>query len=125
MATPTTPTTPTLYGIANSDTVKRARAWLADQGMAVEFHDFKKLGVPADGLDRWLHAAGWELLINRQGNTWRKLPAAEQAALVDAASARALALAQPSVIRRPVVQWPDGSVTVGLPALIAQAQTRA
>ncbi len=117
--------TPTLYGISNCDTVKRARAWLAEQSMPVQFHDFKKQGVPADGLDNWMQAVGWQTLINRQGNTWRKLPAAEQAALVDVATARALALAQPSVIKRPVVQWPDGSVTVGLPALIAQAQAQA
>ena len=114
-------TTPTLYGIANCDTVKRARAWLAEQGTAVQFHDFKKQGVPAGGLDRWLQASGWQTLINRQGNTWRKLPAAEQAVVVDAASARALALAQPSVIKRPLVKWPDGSITVGLQAMMDHA----
>lgn len=118
-------TTPlaTLYGIPNCDTVKRARAWLAGQGLDVAFHDFKKQGVPAAALEHWLQSAGWQVLINRQGNTWRKLPPAEQAAVVDAASARALAAAQPSVIKRPVVQWADGRVTVGLQALMDHATT--
>ncbi len=104
---------PTLYGIPNCDTVKRARAWLAERGVAVAFHDFKKAGVPADELDRWTAALGWDRLINRQGTTWRRLDEATRAAVVDAASARALMLAQPSVIRRPVVDWGDGRLTVG------------
>ena len=65
----------TLYGITNCDTVKRARAWLAAQGVAVAFHDFKKLGVPTDELDRWVDALGWEKLLNRQatpGAAWTK-----------------------------------------------------
>ncbi len=106
-------TTITLYGIPNCDTVKKARAWLAERGATVQFHDFKKQGVPEAGLDRWLAAAGWEKLLNRQGTTWRKLDAATQAGVTDAASARALMLAQASVIKRPVVAWPDGSITVG------------
>jgi arsenate reductase (glutaredoxin) len=103
----------TLYGIPNCDTVKRARAWLAEHGVAYEFHDFKKLGVPPAGLDAWMAAAGWERLVNRQGSTWKKLPEAERAAVVDAATARALMLAQPSLIKRPVVQWPGGAITLG------------
>ena len=110
----------TLYGIVNCDTVKRARTWLAAQAVDVPFHDFKKQGVPAAALDAWLQAVPWTMLINRQGTTWRKLPLAEQTALLDTVSARALALAQPSVIKRPVVQWSDGSVTVGLQALMDQ-----
>jgi arsenate reductase (glutaredoxin) len=102
-----------LYGIANCDTVKRARACLAAQGLACVFHDFKKAGVPADRLDAWMQAVGWERLLNRQGTTWRKLPDAERAAVVDAATARALMLAHPSVIKRPVVDWPPGTITVG------------
>lgn len=103
----------TLYGIPNCDTVKKARAWLAGQGADVAFHDFKKQGVPEAQLSRWLQAVGWEKLVNRQGTTWRKLPPAEQAAVVDDASARALMLRQASVIKRPVVEWADGEVTVG------------
>lgn len=99
----------TLYGIPNCDTVKRARAWLADRGIDVAFHDFKKQGVPEDGLDAWIAAVGWETLLNRKGTTWRRLDDATRAAVTDAASARALMLAQPSVIKRPVVAW--GSVT--------------
>ena len=67
-----------LYGIPNCDTVKKARAWLADQGVAYAFHDFKKGGVPPERLDAWLRSAGWEKLLNRQGSTWRKLDADTQ-----------------------------------------------
>jgi arsenate reductase len=106
----------TLYGIPNCDTVKKARAWLSEQGADHRFHDFKKQGVPADEMDGWLKTVGWETLVNRKGTTWRKLEEAERAAVVDAASAKALMLAQASVIKRPVVQWADGVVTVGFDA---------
>lgn len=109
----TTTTTTTLYGIPNCDTVKRARAWLAAQGVEHGFHDFKKAGVPAALLQAWVHTLGWEKLLNRKGSTWRKLDPAEQSAVVDAASAQALMLAQPSVIKRPVVEWAQGDITVG------------
>jgi arsenate reductase (glutaredoxin) len=105
-----------VYGIANCDTVKRARAWLTANGVAHEFHDFKKAGVPADHIDAWLQAAGWERLLNRQGTTWRQLDAAVRADVTDAASARAVMLAQPSTIKRPVVEWPDGRISVGFDA---------
>ncbi len=103
----------TLYGIPNCDTVKKARAWLAERGVAVDFHDFKKQGVPETALDTWLAQVGWETLLNRSGTTWRKLDDATKAAVTDTASARALMLAQASVIKRPVVQWPNGHHTVG------------
>jgi arsenate reductase (glutaredoxin) len=106
----------TLYGIPNCDTVKRARAWLDTQGAAFDFHDFKKAGVPLPGLDRWLAAAGWEALLNRKGTTWRRLDEARRAAVHDTPSARALMLEQPSVIKRPVLQWPDGAISVGFDA---------
>jgi Spx/MgsR family transcriptional regulator len=102
-----------LYGIPNCDTVKRARACLAAQAAEVQFHDFKKAGVPADRLAAWVASAGWQRVLNRQGTTWRKLDEAAKAAVVDAASAQALMLAQASVIKRPVVEWPDGAITVG------------
>ena len=103
----------TVFGIPNCDTVKKARLWLQDQGLAYHFHDFKKEGVPPDALARWMQAVGWEVLLNRKGTTWRKLDAALQASVTDTASAAALMQAQASVIKRPVVQWPDGRITVG------------
>ncbi len=106
-----------LYGIPNCDTVKRARDWLTNQGVAHEFHDFKKQGVPADHLAAWVQAAGWERILNRKGTTWRKLPEAQQASVVDAASAQAVMREQASVIKRPVVEWDDGRITVGFDAV--------
>jgi arsenate reductase len=102
-----------LYGIPNCDSVKRAAAWLAQRGLAHDFHDFKRQGVPAEGLAAWVHALGWQKLLNRQGSTWRKLEPAAQASAVDAPSAMALMLAQPSVIKRPVVDWGGGRFSVG------------
>ena len=106
----------TLYGIPNCDTVKKAREWLAQHGVAHEFHDFKKAGVPADRLARWVEAAGWERVLNRKGTTWRKLDGATQARVVDAGTAQALMVDQPSTIKRPVVEWDDGRITVGFDA---------
>ena len=110
----------TLYGIPNCDTVKKSRAWLSEQGLAHAFHDFRKQGVPPGELALWTQAAGWEKLLNRKGTTWRKLDAAAQAAVVDAASAQSLMLANPSVIKRPVVDWGQ-DITVGFdPAVWAE-----
>jgi Spx/MgsR family transcriptional regulator len=107
----------TLYGITNCDTVKRARAWLDEQGIPYRFHDFKKDGVPEAELDRWLRAPGWEALVNRRGTTWRRLDDATRDSVVDAASARAVLLAHPSLIKRPVVNWGSGiGVTTGFDA---------
>ena len=105
-----------VYGIPNCDTVKRARAWLDERGAAYAFHDLKNGGVPAQRLDAWLEAAGWHTLLNRKGTTWRQLDAAAQARVTDASSARALMLAQPSLVKRPVVEWDDGRTTVGFDA---------
>jgi arsenate reductase len=101
-----------LYGLPNCDTVRRARAWLAARGRAHEFHDFKRAGLPVEHLDDWIAAVGWQRLLNRQGTTWRRLDEATRGSVVDAASARTLMQAQPSVIKRPGVEWPSG-VTVG------------
>ena len=108
-----TETTLTVYGIPNCDTIKKARAWLSEHGVAHAFVDFKKQGVDAAALARWLVQPGWQALLNTRGSTWRRLDDATRAAVTDAASARALMLAQPSVIKRPVVGWPDGSISVG------------
>ena len=113
-----------LYGIAHCDTVKRARAWLNEQGLAHDFHDFKKAGVPEDRLTAWLAAVGWQTLLNRKGTTWRTLADGERAAVVDGSSAAALMLAQPSVIKRPVVEWPDGRITVGFDAALWAQRVR-
>lgn len=106
----------TLYGIPNCDTVKKARAWLESHDVPYQFHDFKKAGVPQDRLTQWLAAAGWDTLLNRKGTTWRQLDDDTRAGAVDAASAARLMAAQPSVIKRPVVEWADGAVTVGFDA---------
>ena len=112
---------PIVYGIPNCDTVKKARAWLADQGIDFAFHDFKKQGVPSDALKLWIKQVGLDALINRKGPTWRNLGPTVQASVVDGGSALAVVQAQSSVIKRPVVAWPDGVVTVGFaPEAFAQ-----
>lgn len=104
---------PRLHGITNCDTVKRARAWLAERGAAHEFVDFKKVPPTAEQLRRWASGVGWERLLNRQGTTWRRLSANEQAGVGAIDGALGLMQVQPSLIKRPVVEWPDGTVTVG------------
>ena len=89
----TAPTTLTVYGIANCDTVKKARLWLQSQGLAAEFHDFKKQGLAPEVLANWVQTLGWERLLNRKGTTWRKLAPAQQASAHDATGASALMLA--------------------------------
>ena len=91
-----------LYGIPNCDTVKKARAWLGEHGHAYDFHDYKKAGVPEDRLRGWVERLGWEAVLNRAGQTFRKLPDADKADL-DAARATALMLAHPSAIKRPIL----------------------
>ncbi len=103
----------TLYGIPNCDTVKKARAYLAAQNIAYVFHDFKKQGVPETLMDIALAQIDWEKLLNRKGTTWRKLDAAVQAMVVDAPSAKALMMREPSIIKRPVIQWTETRVSVG------------
>jgi arsenate reductase (glutaredoxin) len=103
----------TLYGIPNCDTVKKARVWLTEHGVNYTFHDFKKQGVPTELLPSWLARVGMDNLINRKGPTWRKLEPAVQASVVDTASAIAVMQTHSSVIKRPVVVWGDGAVTVG------------
>lgn len=92
----------TIYGIVNCDTMKKARAWLDGRGVAYRFHDYKKDGIDADRLAAWADELGWENLINRSGTTFRKLPDADKAGL-DRAAALRLMQAQPSMIRRPVL----------------------
>ncbi len=103
-----------LYGISNCDTVKKARRWLDDQGVAYRFHDVRKDGLDAARLQGWIDALGWEKLLNKAGTTFRKLPDAQKDGL-DAASAKALMLEQPAMIRRPVVEA-SGTISVGFAA---------
>jgi arsenate reductase len=103
--------TTTIYGIPNCDTIKKARTWLDAAGVPFAFHDYKKSGVDPAALDRWIAAVGWEVLLNRAGTTFRKLPDADRAELT-ADKARALMIAHPSLIKRPVLEH-DGGVEVG------------
>lgn len=93
----------TVYGIKNCDTMKKARAWLDAAGVTYDFHDYKSRGIDAAKLRDWARQAGWERLINRSGTTFRKLPEGERQGL-DEARAIALMVAQPSMIRRPIVE---------------------
>lgn len=101
-----------LYGIPNCTTVKKARAWLAGHALEVAFHDFKKHGVDPAWLRKVAAQTGWQALLNTRGTTWRKLPDAEKATVTDASSAIALMVAQPSVIKRPVLER-DGRYHLG------------
>lgn len=96
----------TLYGIPNCDTMKKARVWLDQHGVAYSFHDYKKAGIDRASLARWVAEHGWQTVLNRAGTTFRKLPEAERADLDDA-RAIALMLAQPSMIKRPVLDLGD------------------
>ena len=106
----------TVYGIPNCETVKKARAWLTVQGVAYTFHDFKKQGVAKPQLDVWIGAVAWQQLLNRKGTTWRSLDATTQCSVVDAVSAINVMVANSSVIKRPVVHWRGGQITVGFDA---------
>jgi len=101
-----------LYGIKNCDTMKKAFAWLDDRSIAYAFHDYKKSGVPRERLVAWCKALGWKTLINTKGPTWRKLPP-ERQQLSSQSQAVALMLDYPSLIRRPMVETPDGHLLVG------------
>ncbi|WP_309645951.1 ArsC family reductase [Phenylobacterium sp.] len=94
--------TVTIHGIKACDTMKKARAWLDGRGVTYAFHDYKVLGIDRPRLESWVEQVGWEVLLNRAGTTFRKLPDAEKAPM-DEAKAVALMLGQPSMIKRPVL----------------------
>ena len=98
-----------LYGIPNCDTVKKARTWLASHDIAVEFHDFKKQGLSAEVVQRWLQQSTWEQLINRKGLTWRGLPEQQKMAITNNTAAQQLMLEKTSVIKRPLLEQ-DGKL---------------
>jgi len=101
----------TIYGIKNCETMKKARAWLDQRGVAYGFHDYKVSGIDRDRLDGWARDVGWETLINRAGQTFRKLPEMDKDGLTEK-KAIALMLAQPSMIKRPVLDV-GGKLVVG------------
>ncbi|WP_332640728.1 arsenate reductase [Brevundimonas sp.] len=103
--------TPTLYGIPNCDTVKKARVWLAEHDVAFDFHDYKKVGIDRARVESWVAEHGWETVLNRAGTTFKALPDAAKADL-NAAKAVDLMLAQPSMIKRPVLDL-GGRTLVG------------
>ena len=96
----------TIYGIKACDTMKKARDWLDSHGVTYAFHDYKIVGIDRAHLERWSGQVGWEVLLNRSGTTFRKLPEADKAPL-DQAKAIELMLAQPSMIKRPVLDLGD------------------
>ena len=100
-----------LHGIRNCDTMKKAWTWLDQAGVAYEFHDYKKQGIDQASLQRWAAQVGWEVLLNRAGTTFRALPDADKADMTEA-KAITLMLAQPAMIKRPVLETP-GRLVVG------------
>jgi arsenate reductase len=100
-----------IYGIVNCETMKKARAWLDDHGIAYDFHDYKKRGIDRRQLEGWARQVGWEALLNRSGMTFRKLPEPEKTDLTER-KAIDLMLSQPSMIRRPVLDL-GGRILVG------------
>ena len=102
----------TIYGIPNCDTMKKARAWLDGHGVAYDFHDYKKAGIDRARLEAWSKKVGWETFLNRAGTTFRNLPDADKQG-VNARKAIDLMLAQPSLIKRPVLDLGGGKLLVG------------
>jgi Spx/MgsR family transcriptional regulator len=116
--------TVTIYGIPNCDTMKKARTWLEGHGIAYAFHDYKKAGIDQAHLAAWSKKVGWEMLLNRAGTTFRKLPDSDRKNL-DEKKAIALMQAQPSLIKRPVLDIGRGKILVGFkPEIYAEALTR-
>lgn len=110
----------TLYGIRNCDTVKKARAWLDGREIAYAFHDYKTAGIETERLQRWCKELGWETLLNRTGTTFRKLSEADKQGLNEH-KAIAMMLAQPSMIKRPVLDLGTQRLVGFKPELYAQA----
>lgn len=109
-----------LYGIPNCNTVKKARNWLEESGIAYEFHDFKKLGIDEASIHQWLTQKPWDKLVNRAGMTWRNLSDAEKAAVTDNASATQLMLSKTSVIKRPILVQDGTLLALGFDEAIYQ-----
>jgi arsenate reductase len=112
----------TIYGIKNCDTMKKARTWLDEHAVAYTFHDYKLAGIDAERLHRWATQAGWELLLNRNGTTFRKLTDAQKADLTER-KAIALMVEQPSLIKRPVLDT-GAALLVGFKPDVYRAHLR-
>ena len=112
----------TIYGIKNCDTMKKARAWLDGKGVAYDFHDYKAAGIEKDRLKAWSEKAGWETLLNRAGTTFKKLPDGDKEGLNEK-KALALMLAQPSMIKRPVLDL-GGQLLVGFKPEVYEKEVR-
>jgi arsenate reductase (glutaredoxin) len=102
-----------VYGIKNCDTVKKALMWLKANGIAFEFHDYKKEGITKEKLRLWVDAVGWEVLLNKKGTTWRKLDDKAQASLKDPNSAIEIMLNNTSIIKRPIIELRGNKLIVG------------
>lgn len=102
-----------MYGIKNCDTIKKARNYLSTSGIDFHFHDYRADGLDVALLQSFIDQLGYDVLLNTRGTTWRQLPEAERDAIRDAASAKALMLAHPALIKRPVLAAPDGTLLVG------------
>jgi Spx/MgsR family transcriptional regulator len=113
----------TIYGIKNCDTMKKARTWLEGHGIDYRFHDYKAEGIDRDHLESWTKEAGWETVLNRAGTTFRKLDETERSDL-DADKAITLMLAQPSMIKRPVLEV-DGRLVIGFKPDVYETTFRA
>lgn len=101
------PVAPVVYGIETCDQVRKARQWLRARSVSYRFHDFRRDGLSPELLDRWLTKVPWDALVNRRGLSWRKLDAQRRASIVDQASAVELMLSEPTVIKRPVLEFGD------------------
>jgi arsenate reductase len=110
----------TIYGIKNCDTMKKARAWLDAKGVAYHFHDYKAAGIAKEKLKGWSDKLGWEVLLNRAGTSFKKLPDADKEGITEK-KALALMLAQPSMIKRPVLEA-GGKLLVGFKAEVYEKE---
>jgi Spx/MgsR family transcriptional regulator len=109
-----------IYGIKNCDSMKKAFNWLAERGISYEFHDYKKAGVPRDRLVEWCRTLGWKSLLNTKGPTWRKLDP-EQQDISSQSKAVTIMMEHSSVIRRPIVEMPDGQLLIGFDPTIFES----
>ncbi|MFB4360958.1 Spx/MgsR family transcriptional regulator [Pantoea sp. PNA 14-12] len=109
-----------MFGIKNCDTIKKARRFLEAAGVDYRFHDYRADGLTDEQLQQFIDVLGYQDLLNTRGTTWRKLPESERDSITDAASAKALMLAQPAIIKRPVLRTADGTLLLGFSETLYQ-----